>query len=185
MVYFLMVEKICFVQFYGVMCVRGGVCCVCFQVSMVFVVLMMCLMVKLKYLNSMLVGVDLLNVLILMMLFLRLMYLCQKFVMFVLIVMWCMLCGSMCLWYLVFWWLNMLVDGIDMMWVVMFCCVSGLMVFIVSLIFEFVVIRMILCVMIFLFQFFSMQLFFLMLVICVLVCGLNVRFWWLKIRFDG
>lgn len=49
--------------------------------------------------------------------------------------------GNMFLWYFVDWWLNILVDGIDIMWIVLFCLVSLFVVFIVNCIFEFVLIR--------------------------------------------
>lgn len=143
------------------------------QDNNVLVVLMMFVIVKLNILNSWLVGVDLLKWLMLIIVLCRLMYLCQKFGCVVLMVMCFLQLLSIDVLQLVFWWLKMLVQGIEMMWVVMFLLVNVVWVLSVSLILELVVMKVIWVLLV---QLDSMQLFLWMLLFEIfwVIVG---RFW--------
>lgn len=151
--------------------------------SSFLVIVRMLFRVKLKCLNSVGVGVDLLKLVMLMMCLLRLMYLYQQLVWVVSMVM-CVLIfiGSMDCLQDLFCCLQMLVYGIDIMWILWFCLLSLLQVCMVRLIFELVVIRISFGLFL---QFFSMQLLWVMLVIWVMLCVWCGRFWWEKISVDG
>lgn len=135
---------------------------------------MIWLIVKLKNGNNCFVGVDLLQLVMLMILFFKLIYLYQQFVILVLIVIWVLMFdGSMDLCQVLFWVLNILVEGSEMICIFIFLVNSFFVVRMVIFIFELVVMRIRLGLLL---VFLSMQLFWVIFCICFGVCGICVRF---------